>query len=60
MTDEQEKKDVLVKFDTSQGRVTGILMKENKMTVWVEYDGPRKRSIIRRHKIKHNVEVLNG
>ena len=51
------------KFDVSDGKggtttVRGELLKENKLTVLVEYNGPKKRAVIKRHKIKHCVEIL--
>jgi hypothetical protein len=60
-----------VEFDTNKGRKKGEILKVNKRTVWVKFDYKEeikekgaeaifntKTAYIKRHKIKHNVELV--
>ena len=60
-----------IKFRTNQGEKTGEVVKDNIKTVWVKFSYKKKISLedakdvfktfvttIKRHKIKHNVQVV--
>lgn len=61
-----------IKFDTNQGRKEGELLKVNKRTIWVKFDYKEERkekdktffniktAYIKRHKIKHNIELVEA
>lgn len=47
---------MLAKFDIGTGSHTSEVLKENSKTVWVK--APDGKTIIKRHKEKHNVVKL--
>jgi len=62
-----------ITFRTSEGMKEGELLKENKKTVWVKFTYKKKiakegaeaifknfTAIIKRHKIKHNVSMVEN
>lgn len=55
-----EEEAIIAEFDAGGKRCKGLVNKINKHTVWVEYDGPVKRAIIKRHFRKHNVKLPVG
>jgi len=61
------------KFNIRKGRVQGEVIKDNSKTVWVKFKYKKNIAeagaeaiikkfvaIIKRHKIKHNVAILEG